>query len=59
MKLKPMTAAKKLEIRRAGVLDAFVASNPGPFNPESLSRSYGVDLSEVTRILKMRGKQHG
>jgi len=59
MKPAPLTAKRKVELQRAGALDAHVAGGLGPFNPESLSRSYGVELPEVIRILKQRGKYHG
>lgn len=59
MKPKPITKARKAELARAGALDTHVSANNGPFNAESLSRSYGVELAEVIRILKMRGKYHG
>lgn len=59
MKPKPMNAKRKAELMRAGTLDAFVSENPGPFDPASLSRSYGVELPEVIRILQQRGKYHG
>jgi hypothetical protein len=59
MKPAPMTAKRKAELKRAGALDAFIATGAGPFSAYSLSRSYGVELSEVVRILKERGKYHG
>ena len=59
MKPQPLTVKRRAELKRAGVLDGFIASSAGPFDPASLSRSYGVELSEVIRILKQRGKYHG
>lgn len=59
MKTQPLTKARKLELQRAGALSNFIAANDGPFNASSLSRSYGVELQEVIRILKMRGKYYG
>lgn len=59
MKPQPMTKARRTELQRAGALDSHVSANAGPFDPASLSRSYGVDLPEVIRILKLRGKYHG
>lgn len=59
MKPAPVTAKRKAELKRAGALDSFICQAPGPFDPASLSRSYGVELPEVIRILKQRGKHHG
>lgn len=59
MKPIPMTAKRKAELHRAGALDSFISGNAGPFDAASLSRSYGVELPEVVRILKMKGKYHG
>lgn len=59
MKPAPVTAKRKAELKRAWVLDSFVCAATGPFDPASLSRSYGVELPEVIRILKQRGKYHG
>lgn len=41
------------------VLEGFIDSRSGPFDPESLSRSYGIDKAEIIRVLKMKGKYHG
>jgi len=56
---QPLTAKRKAQLAKAGALDAHIASAAGPFNAESLSRSYGVEIPEVIRILKLRGKYHG
>ena len=54
-----MTKAQKIARQRGQALDAHIAANPGPFDPDSLSRSYGVDPTEVRRVLKYRGKLNG
>lgn len=40
-------------------MEAVIDSREGPLDPESLSRSYGIDKDEVIRVLKMKGKYHG
>lgn len=59
MKPAPLTAARKVAIKRGQALETHLSASTGPFDAASLSRSYGVDLSEVVRILKSRGKYHG
>lgn len=59
MKPQPLTRATKLQRERIGALDSHVAASAGPFDPASLSRSYGVDLSDAVRVLKSRGKHNG
>lgn len=56
---KPNSAKAKQALARLTALDAHLAGSAGPFNAESLSRSYGVELPEVIRTLKSRGKYHG
>ena len=52
-------AQEKLARQRGAALDNHITNSPGPFDAASLSRSYGVDLAEVERVLKMKGKTNG
>ncbi len=59
MKPKPLTAKRKQELARAAALDAHVANLTTDPDPRSLAKSYNVEMEEVIRILKMRGRYHG
>jgi len=59
MKPASMTPARKAALKRGAALETHLSASAGPFDAASLSRSYGVDLPEVVRILKMKGKYHG
>lgn len=59
MKPAPITTKRKAELKREAALDGFLSTAAGPFDPASLSRSYGVEMPAVVRILKERGKYHG
>lgn len=59
MEPAPLTAARKAAMKRGAALDNHISASAGPFDAASLSRSYGVDLPEVVRILKSRGEYHG
>lgn len=51
---------KKVDPRAVGLaLEGVIDSRPGPFDADQLSRSYGISVDEVIRVLKMKGKYHG
>jgi hypothetical protein len=52
------TKAQKAQLRAEGVLASHVAANPGPFNIETLARSYALPAERVAQIVKRNGGSH-
>lgn len=52
------TKAQQAQLRAEGVLAAHVAAKPGPFNIETLARSYALPAERVAQIVKRNGGSH-
>ncbi|TCQ04092.1 hypothetical protein [Sphingomonas sp. PP-CC-3A-396] len=50
--------AQKAQLFAEGVLASHVAKNPGPFNIETLARSYALPAERVAQIVKRNGGSH-
>jgi len=52
------TQAAADQVAREGHLAAHVRAAPGPFNAESLSRSYAVPVDRARQIITRNGGSH-
>jgi hypothetical protein len=56
--VKHSDKAQREALQREGVLAAHVKSRTGPFNIETLARSYALPAERVAQIVKRNGGSH-
>lgn len=56
--MKTSVKAQQATLQREGVLAAHVKSKTGPFNIETLARSYALPAERVAQIVKRNGGSH-